>query len=184
MKYFLLLIIFPATCLAQKQTYTLGQILPLDSTSGDVTYKGVIEVPNATASELYSRAKTYYLKSFKNANSVIQADVKDVQVSGKGVLLLSTSRKSGLFSQPEQFPVTIEIRVKDGRYRYEFSQFAIRTRYPAMNDMPLMPVFQKAYGKTFSEKQADQLRVWNEGVEAEIANLKKYMSSKSDPNDF
>lgn len=179
----LLLLLLPTLCFAQKISYTLNQLVPIDSVNGEIIYSGVVEVQGATATDLYSRAKTYFLKTFNNSNAVVEVDEKDSRVAGKGIFLLATSRKTGYFSPPQEYVATIEIRVKDGRYRYEFSQFMAHLPGITTRDIPILTVF-KQYGRTLNERAADQIRVWDEGVLAQIAQLNKYMTSKSTSKDF
>lgn len=61
-------------------------------------YEGVVLVQGATAADLYNRAKTYYLKTFNNANRVIEVDQPNQQVSGRGVFLFMENRKPGIFN--------------------------------------------------------------------------------------
>lgn len=170
-----LLFFLPVIVFAQKKTYTISELVPIDSTSGDVVYQGVVQVEGATAADLYSRAKTFYLKTFNNSNAVIQADEPGKRVGGKGYIMLK-QKESGLFSQGE-YKVTMDIQVKDGRYRYEFSQFAIHTS-SMYGDVPIM----KAYSmnsKGFNERQAEKIRYWNNSVLAFVAELNSYMIGKS-----
>ena len=181
--YKLLLFLFiPGLCFAQKQTYTIDEFVPIDSVTHDIAYSGVVDVQGASAAELYARAKVYYLKTFNNSNAVIQIDEKDKQVSGKGVLMLLANRNKGLFGgQLVSYPVTLEIRVKDGRYRYELSQFMLQS---GLRIFPLLSLWKSVYGIKLSERQVDEFRVFDEGVIVQIKKLRDFMGSKSTVKDF
>ena len=44
-----------------------GQTLPIDSTTGKITYTEVVKVDSITKDQLYSRALVWFTKTFKSA---------------------------------------------------------------------------------------------------------------------
>lgn len=98
-------------------TFSNGQeklldILPL--VDGVVNYSGVIQVDGISKDELYSRAKKWFVITYKSAKDVIQLDDKENgNIIGKG--------KFGIvyYAREPYIDHTISISVKDGRFKYE-----------------------------------------------------------------
>lgn len=95
-----------------------AQDLPIDSISKKVTYQEVVKVDGASKNELYARAREWFAKTFKSADDVLQMeDMANGKLIGKGC-----NYQSKVF-------YTVSVSVKDGRYRYEITDFY--TRIPA-----------------------------------------------------
>lgn len=137
---------------AQRQIYYLKDWpLPFDSLTGEITYKGVVEVAGVDAVKLYGRAKSFFFKNFQNAAAVIQVDDPANRVlAAKGNLIMNKA-VSGVFMGPgieESYLVPLEVRVKDGRYRYEISNIEYwfvqpRSRIGGPINVTLRPIFNK-----------------------------------------
>lgn len=85
---------------------------------GKVNYTDVIQI-NRTADQLYISARSWVAKSFVNAKNVIQMDDP---ISHKIIIKASCPiSKDGQF-----FYYTLTIQTKDGRYRYEISDFLMQ----------------------------------------------------------
>lgn len=119
MKYLLLL------CLLAGGLRAAGQVspLPVDSLTHKVTYQGVVQVPGATQAELYSRAREWFAVTFGSAKAVLEMDDR---TAGKLI-----GRENGGYMQHflgQDTPVTVwrtvNIQVKDGRFKYVFTGFA------------------------------------------------------------
>ena len=119
MKYLFLL------CLLAFGLRAAGQAspLPIDSLTHKVAYQGVVQVPGATQAELYSRAREWFAVTFGSAKAVLEMDD---QAAGKLI-----GRENGGFSQRllgQESVVTVwrtvNIQVKDGRFKYVFTNFA------------------------------------------------------------
>lgn len=81
-------------------------------------FQEVVEVKDATASQLYSRAKEWFADSFKSAKDVIQLeDVANFKVIGKGNTGEYYSYKSVVVAYALA-NFTVKIECKKGRYRY------------------------------------------------------------------
>lgn len=102
----------------------LLDVLPLKN--GIVFYSDVIEVDSIDKDELYKRAKRWFVESYKDANKVIQLDDKDSgEIIGKGsfdALWNATFVASHVVNVGH----TVKIQVKDGKYRYEITDFRVR----------------------------------------------------------
>jgi hypothetical protein len=94
--------------------------LPIDSSTSKITYSEVVYFDSlANKQELFSRAREWFAKAYKSSTNVIQMEDKE---SGKiiGKALMQVYYK--------EFPYgyinyTISIYIKEGRYKYEFTDF-------------------------------------------------------------
>jgi hypothetical protein len=95
---------------------------PIDEQSGKIVYTEVVNIDSTSRSELYLRAKTWFVHNFNSANNVIQLDDKE---SGKLIgNALFDVRLSLMSKQNAGFVrFLVEIQVKDGRYKYTFTDF-------------------------------------------------------------
>ncbi|WP_345226882.1 hypothetical protein [Hymenobacter koreensis] len=99
---------------AQKYHYRGIENFPVDSVSGKITYAAVVEVPGATQAELYRRAKEWLIT---NKRQLAKIELAETPYAGriKGRVTLA---KDGT---PSSCTVTIE--TKEGRARYELTDF-------------------------------------------------------------
>ncbi|MDZ4806788.1 MAG: DUF4468 domain-containing protein [Bacteroidota bacterium] len=105
---------------AQKETPNL----PIDTITKMITYTEVVNVDTSLSKqELYSRAREWFAKVYNSSQNVIQMDDKE---SGKivGKALTQVYHKALGSNYPSGYiNYTISIYLKDGRYKYEISNF-------------------------------------------------------------
>lgn len=100
-----------------------AQDLPKND-SGEVEYTEVIVVDSASADQLYTAAKLWFAESFKDANEVLQVQDKEAgELLGKGLFYIPTNRFGYTAIGLGFVRFQISISVKDGRYKYSFSNF-------------------------------------------------------------
>lgn len=87
---------------------------------GKVTYSAVIQTDSIAKDELYKRAKRW----LANNSEIIKIDDKDLIV-GEGVLLLKLSFP--LKHEKIYLRQIISIEFKDGKYKYDISDFRINS---------------------------------------------------------
>lgn len=123
-KPLLLLLLLPTLVLAQKKTYTLEEFpFEVDSITGRIVFRGVVQVPGASADQLYLRAKSFFFTRFRDAKAVIQVDDKAGGVLlGKGLIYPGTIN---ILTAGSYIETPIEVRVKEGRYRYEITNMNV-----------------------------------------------------------
>lgn len=96
-----------------------------DRISPALAFTEVVQVDSILSSkELYQRARSWFAESYRSAQDVIQMDDKENgKIIGKG----SIKYNSNVFIASEGtrgwIRYTISIQVKDGRYRYEITDF-------------------------------------------------------------
>ena len=117
----IIVILFSFNVFAQDKL--LG-ILPLKD--GKVTYDGVVQVDSINKDELYKRAKRWFIETYKSAKDVIQLDDKENgEVIGKGFFEIYW-QVTFMSGQNINVWQTMKIQVKDGRYRYEITDFNVK----------------------------------------------------------
>jgi hypothetical protein len=109
-----------STVFGQKDT----PILPIDSLTGKITYSEVVYVDSlANKQELFSRVREWFAKAYQSSTNVIQMEDKERgKIIGKALMqvyhkALGSNYPSGYINY------TISIYVKDGRYKYEVTDF-------------------------------------------------------------
>lgn len=93
----------------------------------------------------------------------------------RGILTLNVVTSDS--SRPQNYRVTLEIKVSEGRYRYQFSQFSA---FPdsSPGNIPIREVYPSKK-RTFDidEQPARALQSWNKSVRAYIAGFKQAMAA-------
>jgi len=117
---FLIFTFFTVETFAQNENPNL----PIDSATGKITYVGVVTVDTSIKKlELYSRAREWFAKTYNSSTTVIQMDDKESgKIVGKALIQaycksLGSDRKCGFINY------TISVYFKDGRYKYEITDF-------------------------------------------------------------
>lgn len=123
-KILLLLLITPFCSFSQKNSTDEKIILPLDSVTNLISYKGVVELGTGSKDQLYVTAREWFARNFKSAQSVLQMDDR---TSGK---LIGKAYSTGVYKYmvtiPFELHYTIIISVKDGKYRYEITSLYVK----------------------------------------------------------
>jgi hypothetical protein len=85
----------------------------------------VVKVDTTLSSnELYLRARAWFAESYRSAQDVIQMDDKENgKIIGKGNIRYTSRIFVGSEGTKGWIRYTISIQVKDGRYRYEITDF-------------------------------------------------------------
>jgi Domain of unknown function (DUF4468) with TBP-like fold len=87
---------------------------------GKILYESVVLVDSATQDQLYQRCRAWFGKTFKSANAVLQMDTKD-ELIGKGISVYTISNLGTRTNINVEF--MISVKIKDGRYKYEITDF-------------------------------------------------------------
>lgn len=103
---------------------TWEKLLPADSVTHKICYQGVVQVPGATQAELYSRAREWFASSFGSAKAVLEMDDASV-----GKLIGNANSRYYEHYLGNQLDMVlwrrINVQVKDGRFKYVISDFAV-----------------------------------------------------------
>lgn len=159
---------------------SIAQLLPVDPESKLITYSEVVQIDNVSKDELYSRANEWFAKYYKSANAVLQMNNQE---NGKLVgKPLTTVFVTALGREYEigHVKYTITISCKDGRYKYEITDFMHDAG--AIQTGSVGPLEKEKTGMLSpNNKQWHQIKEnTNEKMLALIADMKKSMSTKTE----
>ncbi|ADB42744.1 hypothetical protein [Spirosoma linguale] len=157
--------------------YIISDLVPIDSQSGDVVYQGRGHARGASTVDLYSRAQAYFKKTLRPGSVVDLPHHSKRIVRESGILTLNVWTAGAV--QPQSYRVSIEVKVQEGRYRYEFSRFAAQPD-SVRGNLPIRALYPSAK-RTFDmdEQSARTLQSWDRSVRAYIAGFKHYMAQPS-----
>lgn len=164
-------------------------ILPIDSITNKITYSEVIKVDSVNKQELFSRAREWFAKAYKNSSKVIQMEDKE---SGKivGKALMQVYHKAlGMSFESGYINYTISIYIKDGRYKYEFVDFYHTGQLVSGGRIPdygicenMINTKDKTIGMSYQKTYNYYLFQMNNNINALVEDLKLSMLSKSKNN--
>lgn len=94
------------------------------SAQNKLNFSEVIQVEGVSKSELHERAFNWFINTFRNANNVIQVnDKENGQITAKALLNYTPSFLVGSGPVKGYISYTVSIYSKDGRYKYEITDF-------------------------------------------------------------
>ncbi len=120
-----------------------AQLIMIDGETGEYKYEDIVKVDGTTKSQLISKAKKW-LELYYNSNDPIRIDSAQIHKLGFKKLKWEFVKKT---IQIEIF-FDINIKVKNNKYKYEFSNFKIGKRDYAGIDV----IDLKIYIERFPEK--------------------------------
>lgn len=101
----------------------LLDILPL--VDGKVTYSEVVQADSLSQAQIYARIHHWLANSYRSAKDVVQvADKERGEVIGKG-FATATWQVTFYSFQPVDVWHTVTVQAKDGKYRYQFTDFTV-----------------------------------------------------------
>lgn len=120
MKIFNLILLFTLlSFLVNSQEFNF----PIDSETGEICYTDVVQVDGTNSETLFTRAREWFAYSFKSAQNVIQMEDKEAgKLIGKGASSVTIKAMGGEFPGG-YIDFTVSIQVKDGRYKYDLTDF-------------------------------------------------------------
>ena len=165
-------------------TLSFSQVnLPMDKSTGLITYSEVINLEGYSKTDLYLNAKNWFSKEFKSANNVVDTDDKEIGiVSGKGMVKIYVKQ-----APYGNISFIAKIELKENKYKYTFTHFSHSNGESALGDIgPCESMFnttkrimgiplQKAYDRALTQLDIE--------VNAMVVSLKNEMSKKQN-NDW
>ncbi|MHA4844471.1 DUF4468 domain-containing protein [Flavitalea antarctica] len=160
----------------------------VSQTSEPVSYTGVVEVSGMTKDQLFANARQWFNKTFVSSNQVIQiADKESGELSGKGIMQLRfTSTFNGSKKQEAYSDFTLDIAIKDGKYKYDLSQFKIypiayrNQPFPLYRDNKCPVKYSFIRQSAMDEYYASSKDAVSQKVTELVTSLKIAMEKKSD----
>lgn len=184
-------ILFTTITAAQDRKRYLYEIpLDIDSTTNKVYFEEVIQVPNVSRDELYSRAREWFVRTYKSAEHVLQIDDRSIgKIGGKAWTGIPINYMQ--VDRTENLHYTIIIYLKDGRYKIHMTDFFLRGYGGPNNltqlDYPVEPwIVDDLYKKNgepkylYRQYKEETIKTWRSTKE----DLRKAMSAPSSPDDW
>jgi hypothetical protein len=134
MRYIALLLFVLSGNILHAQKIDTLQTPSLPMIADKVMYTEVVKTIGVSASDLYQRAKHFFIEYYKDAKAVIQFDDSlNHEIIGKGILKITWDQGEGYIYETS-LKHTLTIYCKDGRYKYEIANMA--TNY-TVADIPI-----------------------------------------------
>jgi hypothetical protein len=147
-----------------------------------LTYSEVIQVDSISKSDLFINARSWFNNAFKSSKDVLQiSDKESGELSGKAIISGTYIYKYlGSRETPYSCNMSISIKVKDNKYKYEISNFEETVTYGNLYSGDhwhgkMSMVSQKRLDDSYRTMKAEV----NNTVLRLIADLKKSMIKKS-----
>jgi hypothetical protein len=158
----------------------LGNLLQLPIIDGKITYTGVVHVDSLSSEELYKRSKRWFFDTYNSGKDVIQLDDKESgEIIGKGFFetYWQSSFLGGISINVYQ---TIKVQVKDGRYKYEITDFKVKYFVPASQYTRASNVDEPLETwNTWREENCNKIRAQIDlDVKGLIASFEKFVRTK------
>lgn len=170
----IMVVLFASNLVAQKDKQPQPPVLPIDSTTKLITYRGVITQQGTTA-ELFQRAMDWIKVYFKNTAEVIKtSDVNTGVIEGTSKIKIHTPAKDGTVSLAGIVNYNFTIEAKEGRYRYTFTRFSLKDA--AYN--PIEKWFDTKL-PTWYPQRYEHLKEVDADIVKTISSLKESMAPKA-----
>jgi len=178
-----LLIVLPTLLVITSfaQSKTESPQLPIDELTKLINYTEIVQLDTSfTKNDLYLRGREWFAKAYSSSKNVIQLDEKE---SGKIVAkaLMPVYHKSMGTNYPSGYiNYTITISFKDGRYKYEVSNFY----HTGQNSIPdygfceaMINTTRKTLGFSYQKTFDYYLHQMDNNINNLIGNLKTSMNA-------
>jgi hypothetical protein len=160
-----------------------AQNWPIDKETNKILFTDVIKVDSVSQDELFLRAHEWCAKSYNDSKEVIQLNDKNAgKIVGKGAFRV-TVKAIGMVYAGGYVKYTFSIAVKEGRFKYEISDFYHTKEGSDMaadggsleNEKPVCGTFMitKSYWSQIKSQAYDN-------TIALIESLNTFMTAKSD----
>lgn len=135
---FVLIFLFPI--LSYSQDTSLSKTFPLKDNK--VVFEK-IDSTNKTAEEIYSQAKVWLANAFVSSNEVIQLDDHNSKIIGKGLFKFENKGGGSLGDITTFF--TIDISIKEKKYRIRLYDYLITNSNTSDNKTPIEQLHKRTY---------------------------------------
>ena len=176
-----------STVYGQKKTLEL----PFDSLTNKIAYSEVVYVDSLTSKQvLFSRAREWFAKAYKSSTNVIQMEDKESgKIVGKALITVYMTTVFGSHEESGNINYTITIYVKDGRYKYEITDFNHTGLYvnssvgrtPDGGACEILLNEKKGFWcNSYKKTYESYLFQMDENIKALVTDLKIYMTIKEE----
>lgn len=157
-----------------------------------ITFSEVVLVEGTTKDILFTKARQWFNESFKSSKDVINISDKETgEIAGKCYIssyyIFGKTNK-----QPVYYNTQVSIFVKDGKYKYEFTNFLTEAvnnsgigNIGVLTSSPKCPVKYPMVKESKADAMYQNMKIELESSMLPIiSSLKQKMSSKESPSDF
>ena len=125
--FFTIFFIFVAINIVKAQEF------PKDKETGLVVYEGVVDFPDMTQKEIYTKAKSWIITTLKSSDKMTELDDENYkQIVGTGTILLDSlllpDARNG-FSEEALLNFKFIVFCKEGRLKYSIENFLLIYTY-------------------------------------------------------
>ncbi len=159
-----------------------------------ISFSEVVLLDSMTQNQLFQNARHWYNNTFKSSKEVLQiVDKETGELSGKGLLRSYYDFNSIQFGKSYvcYYRFNIEIKVRENKYRYEFTNFIIdEVLTPAIGVFPVMtsssecPKRYPGYGKAKTDGMYLSMKTQLESEMNVLINSLKQEMAKRPTDDF
>lgn len=161
--------------------------LPIDSITNKITYTDVVHTDSTLlTADLFTLARIWFAETFRTSGAVIQMEDKQSGVLiGKAEIPI-LYKALGVTHDLQNVLFTLSIYFKDGRYKYEVTDFIYQQQSPSplieINDIPFEYIYfnkdlgARKYNKKTRESFTNQL---DTQINAILNDLKTSMKKKN-----
>lgn len=153
---------------------TKAQQFPTNPETGRITYTEVVLAEGATQKQLHDKALAWVATTFNSGPSVLQLDTED-KIVIKGIANYFTATIAG--SAPSKLHFMMTIDFKEGRYKYETTNFSDNGTTPIESSLLNPKVIYTKDGniRPFGRNMVEGIRT---GITDLNGSLKKAMANK------
>ena len=151
--------------------------VPFDTITELVTYTAIIEEEEAGTDSLYWRAKRWLRYEFKGAKRYLikKDDPKEYKLVMEGEFPLFIEANKYSKSQNGKVKFDMEIRFKEGRYKYKINNLVHLVQPPPGEEKAIKTYFEFYRKSTINPKGNDAILIAaDKQINTMITNLKKY----------
>lgn len=169
------ILLFPATILfaQDKEPFNTAN-LPIDNITKLITYTEVVPLKSLSAKTMYKRALEWFNTYYKNPSDVIREnDSTKGKIVGKSRFkIYNAADKSGLRTDAGLIMYTINVSIREGRYKYEVTEL----NQKAASYMPLERWLDTS-SRTYTTAYIGYLEQVDTQIREAIESLKEAMST-------
>ena len=147
-----------------------------------ITYSEIIVLDSISKDQLFNNGRDWFNSTFKSSKDVLQIiDKESGQLAGKGILGGTfTINYFGSHSEDLNCHFNVDLRVKDGKYKYTFSNFSSETYFPILTSSSESPKINMISQERSNEWYSIYKTTVNEQMKGIIKSLKISMQKRSD----
>lgn len=127
MSFLLLVLPLYLSSIPNQANYTLEAPEVVGVRAEPLSYSEVVEVPDVNKDELFVRGREWFNENFKSSKHVLQIEDKETgELAGKGTMsVIYVYKYMGERSYPADVNFTMNLWVKDGKYKYEIGNLDV-----------------------------------------------------------